>query len=318
LKDSPSVVVAAQHVFFWQTPTANWAEIWALIILFLISILPADLGSSKDQGGGILLAGLLTGRDGRWSTSKASAVLWTYAVWFAFLSILLHTNGHGLAHAVLEQQYLLLLGLPVGSAIAAKAFTQNKVAQGKLVSKLVAQPDALRPQTNVIRGIGQLFSNDANQPDLLDTQYFGFNLLLFAYFLTRFLSEQKGLPHLPDALVALAGVSAAGYVSKKGVQRDDQPAIRSITPDPAKPGDKITIQAVNLADDAHDPVVIQIGRQKLAGAQVHIQPGPVATVVTATLPDQLPVDAAKQIPIWVSDRLGVRSRPCKLTIQPAG
>jgi hypothetical protein len=54
---------------------------------------------------------------------RRRARFWTYAVWFAFIAILLHTNGEGLEHAVLEQQYLLLLGLPVATAVVAKGIT---------------------------------------------------------------------------------------------------------------------------------------------------------------------------------------------------
>jgi hypothetical protein len=64
-----------------------------------------------------------------------------------------------------------------------------------------------------------LVANDSGQPDLLDFQYFGFTLILLAYFFTRFLgNEALGLPELPDTLVALSGVSTTGYLGKKGLR----------------------------------------------------------------------------------------------------
>jgi hypothetical protein len=219
-------MVAASHVWFWQTPSWNWAELWALLVLLAISLIPlevpkkaSDRTANGERKSAVLFVALINGRDGRWSTSKTAAVLWTYAVWFAFITILLHTNGKGLEHAVLKQQYLVLMGLPVAAAVIAKGLTQSKVESGML-----AKPtDGV--ETSVVRGIGQLVSDDEGQPDLLDFQYFGFNLLLLGYFFTRFLGNQAfGLPELPDSLVALSGVSAAGYLGKKGLERNSQPA----------------------------------------------------------------------------------------------
>jgi hypothetical protein len=227
------MALAASHMWFWQTPSWGWAEIWALVVLFLVSIIPFDLPRNRRetaaQGRGtklvVLLVALLNGRDGRWSTSKASAVLWTYAVWFAFIAILLHTSGKGLEKTVLKEQYLLLLGLPVGAAVIAKGITQSKVESGKITTK---EPDG--PETSLLAGISQLIANDAGQPDLLDFQYFGFNLILLAYFFTRFLgAETVGLPELPDTLVALSGVSATGYLGKKGIQQDPATSPRRST-----------------------------------------------------------------------------------------
>jgi hypothetical protein len=221
------MLIAAQHVWFWQAPSWNWAEFWALLVLLGVSLVPwevprkrRELREGKASRRAPLFVALLNGRDGRWSTSKTSAVLWTYAVWFAFITILLHTNGKGLEHAVLKQQYLLLLGAPVAAAVIAKGITQSKVESKALTTK---EPDGT--ETNVLAGVGQLVADDAGQPDLLDFQYFGFNLLLLAYFFTRFLgNEALGLPELPDTLVALSGVSVVGYLGKKGLQKDAEPA----------------------------------------------------------------------------------------------
>jgi len=218
----PTVLAAStSHLWFWQTPSWNWAELWALVVLLIVSLLPMRV--VNPVGGGsttaALFVALVNGRDGRWSTSKTSSVLWTYAVWFAFISILLHTNGKGLDNAVLKQQYLVLLGIPVGAAVAAKGFVQTKVDNGVLAGKTPAPPEK-----SLLKGLSQLVTNDAGAPDLLDLQYFGFNLILLAYFFTRFLGHQKfGLPELPDSLVALSGVTAAGYLGKKALERDPAP-----------------------------------------------------------------------------------------------
>jgi hypothetical protein len=86
--------VAASHVWPWQTPSWNWAELWALAVLLVVSLIPLQVPRKRLEASGgrptttaALFVVLLNGKDGRWSTSKASAVLWTYAVWFAFLAI---------------------------------------------------------------------------------------------------------------------------------------------------------------------------------------------------------------------------------------
>jgi hypothetical protein len=226
------VLASASHIWFWQTPSYNWAELWALLVLLIVSILPVRVTNPDGTTTTVtLFVALVNGTDGRWSTSKTSAVLWTYAVWFAFVTILLHTNGKGLDHEILEQQYLVLMGVPVGAAVVAKGIVQGKVERGEITTK-PPQP----PEKSLLGGLSQLVTNDRGAPDLLDLQYFGFNLLLLAYFFTRFLGHQKfGLPHLPDSLVALSGVTAAGYLGKKGLERDPKPAAPPAPPAPPGP-----------------------------------------------------------------------------------
>lgn len=282
--------VAAQHVLFWQTPSWTVAELWALGVLLAISFIqvsvPKKRRERKGPGGptkqAALFATLVNGKDGRWSTSKTSAVLWTYAVWFAFLAILLHTNGEGIKHAILKQQYLVLLGVPIATAVVAKGLTQSKVESGKVVTK---GPDGT--ETSVTAGVGQLVADDTGQPALLDFQYFGFNLLLLAYFFVRFLGhEAAGLPDLPDSLVALTGVSAAGYVAKKGLTDDTTPVIASIDPPAAAPGDTITIRGPNLATVAGQDVQVHIGAASAPVGRIVIREH--EAKIPATVPPAVP------------------------------
>lgn len=210
------------NYWFWDRPDWGWAEVWALAFLLIPSFairasktMPSKTegqkGEKKTQPFFLLL---INGYDNRWSTSKASVVLWTYGVLFAFVAILLHTRGQGLDNLQLSNQYLLLLGIPTASAVGAKAITQSKVKDEKNFNKTTENslPDPLN-------GTGQLFSDDSGDPDLLDSQYFLFSLLLLGYFVVQFLSaESTTLPNLPDTLVGLTGVSAVGYTAKKGVK----------------------------------------------------------------------------------------------------
>jgi IPT/TIG domain len=282
--------MAAAHVWFWQTPSWGWAEAWSLALLFAVSFVPfvpvpskpyeaAERGLTKRAP---LFVALLNGHDGRWSTSKASAVLWTYAVWFAFIATLIHTGAKGLEHAVLKQQYLLLLGIPVAAAVVAKGITQSKVQDGQLPTK---QPDGT--ETNVLSGVGQLVADDRGRPDLLDFQYFGFTLILLAYFFTKFLgNESVGLPELPDTLVGLSGVSAAGYLGKKGLQQDTGPFISTIDPPSGPPGTVVAIVGANLAAAGDSDASVQFGDQSAPVSSA------TATKIEATVPQVDPGEAA--------------------------
>jgi IPT/TIG domain len=307
-------VLAAAHALFWQTPSWNWAEFWALLVLLGVSLFPIRVpkkrselnGSNGATKWGVVFVSLVNGKDGRWSTSKTSAVLWTYAVWFAFLTILLHTNGKGLEHAILKQQYLVLLGVPVASAVIAKGFTQSKVESGKLATKA---PDGV--ETDVVSGLGQLVADDTGQPALADFQYFGFNVLLLAYFFVRFLGDQAaGLPDLPDSLVALTGVSAAGYVAKKGVTDDTTtPVITSIDPPAAALGDTIAIRGPNLATVNEQNVAVQIGNASPPILAISI--GEYDATITVRVP---PDGSTGEAAVRVVNYKGVTTNPYPYTI----
>jgi hypothetical protein len=198
--------VIASSYWFWSHPSWGAAEVWALLLLLVPSLAFRTDGTS-------FLSSLVNGADNRWSTSKVSVVLWTYAVVWAFVVVLLHTHGHGLGNAKLSSQYLLLLGIPGAAAVSAKAITQTKAAE-PAYNKTQADK-----APNALTGIGQLVSDDSGNSDLLDAQYFMFTLLLLGYFLVLFLSSESAtLPVLPDTLVGLTGVSAVTYVAKKGVK----------------------------------------------------------------------------------------------------
>src|SRR5690349_12251475 len=119
------------HVWFWQTPTWRWAEFWALVIVLLPSTLAfvAKYGFGRSNARFVL--SLVNGRDGRWSTSKTSVLLWTYALWFAFLTILPLPTARGLQGGFLRPNYLVLSGIPPAAAVTAKGFTQRKVTAEK-------------------------------------------------------------------------------------------------------------------------------------------------------------------------------------------
>ena len=194
----------ATSYWFWQRPSWGWSEFWALLLVLLLAF-------AIHRNGKSFFYSLILGVDKRWSTSKASATLWTFGLLFVFFVIAFHTGGHGLDHLKLDQQYILLLGIPAGAAVAARAIKQSKTG---------GVPPADRPQPTVVQGLGQLLSDDDGNADLLDSQYFLFSVLLMGYFLLQFMTgESTTLPTLPNTLVGLTGVSAVAYTAKKGTEQ---------------------------------------------------------------------------------------------------
>jgi hypothetical protein len=220
--------------------TRGWAALFGLFALaiplllaqWLLWPVPDDADVARKRRRGI--GGLIMGRDGRTSTSKVQVVLWTAAILFAFTFLLVWGRNHDCGASTtgkcaqatvgrdafdravdttLQPEYYVLMGFPLTAAIAAKALTSRKVEDGELVKPELEAP------TGLAGGIREVVSNDEGETDLLDFQYFAFNLLTLAFFLIEFLTHPaKGLPDLPPTLVALSGAAAAAYTAKKALE----------------------------------------------------------------------------------------------------
>lgn len=194
---------------------------------------------------------LVIGADGRASTSKLQAVLWTFAVLYAFVFLLVWGRSFGCGQQGLSREdiasceraaerrttftevigqdlqadYYVLLGFPLGVAVAAKALTTSKVAAGAIIKT----PN--KESNGVVQGLRETISNDRGETDLLDFQYFAFNLLTLGFFWTEFLANPAGgLPSLPSTLIALSGLSAAAYTTRKALKEDVKPGVSSVIP----------------------------------------------------------------------------------------
>lgn len=202
---------------------------------------------------------LVIGADGRASTSKAQVLMWTLAVLYAFTFLLLWGRSigcdrptplcqqaqrvRGLFGDVLEEpletEYYALLGLPTAAAVAAKALTVNKVAKGEVVKEKAAGD-----QKGIGRGLAEVVSADNGRTDLIDFQYFAFNLLALAYFLFQFVARPAdGLPEIPPTLIALTGVAVAAYTGKKALETE-APTISAVIPRRLVVGEATTLTVV--------------------------------------------------------------------------
>jgi hypothetical protein len=238
------------------------------------------------------LKSLLVGADGRVSTSKVQAILWTFAVLYVLTlllvagRILLEARNCGAAGQPacdqppvtalkdafdnvvqhdLQPEYFALLGIPLGAAVAAKALTTNKVANGDLVKPLATQ-------SGLGTGFAEIISNDRGETDAFDFQYFAFNLLTLAYFFVQFFTHvAEGLPAIPATLLVLSGVSGVTYTTKKALEQDVGPAITAASPK------RVVLQ--------HDPSIVIVGTGFLS-------PGRAATSLNRVLLDGRPLVTA--------------------------
>jgi hypothetical protein len=192
------------------------------------------------------LKSLVVGIDGRASTSKLQAVLWTYAVLFTLVYMIVlgrrllggvhtpgvHQYGDAMKHfldAGFRPEYIALLGLPIAGAVAAKGIISGKVVNEQLLKAPASD------QPGVGRGLAEVVCGDTGQTDLLDFQYAAFNLVALLYFFISFattsaIDPSKGMPTIPPTLLSLAGVSTLAYLAKKQLETGLAPVITSVTP----------------------------------------------------------------------------------------
>jgi hypothetical protein len=189
---------------------------------------------------------LVVGTDNRVSTSKTAALVWTYTLAASLLSFLIaRWMGYQGAYKVLstqgiEAQYMVLIGGTAGAAILAKGIVSAQVDSGA-----TAKPEAESAN------LAQLVQNDGGGTDLGDVQYLLFNIVALAFFYGEiFRAPQAGLPTIPDALVGLTSVAAAGFVGKKALAG---PAVLSeVTPEAAAVGEAVTIATSGIAKSEED------------------------------------------------------------------
>ena len=236
---------------------------------------------------------LVVGEDNRVSTSKTTALVWTYTLAAALLSFLIarwlgHPNGiNALTSQGLNAQYAVLIGGPLGAAILAKGIVSSQVASG-----LAAKPEA--PAATP----AQLVQNDAGEADLGDVQYLLFNVVaLFFFYGEFFRAPQLGIPTIPDVLVGLTSVSAVGFVGKKALSGPG--GISSVQPSAGGAGDPVRITTAGIIQAADDlpAITVRFGTAPVSpGALTATTTTSFGVLIGATVP----ADAAGQVNITVS------------------
>jgi hypothetical protein len=233
---------------------------------------------------------LVIGADGRWSTSKTTATIWTSLLAGSLLGIVIAKFADypqaldQIVHSGLAGQYGLLIGGPLGAAIAAKGIVGKQVE---------GNPSAKAPTTKT--SPAHLIQNDAGETDLGDFQYALFNLVAIVFFIgTLIESPLAGLPRIPDVILGLTSVSAVGYVAKKALPPTTPTA--KLTATDGKQGASVTITGAGLLtgkEAATTPLVVLFGTQAAAvGARKRTNS---TDTIEVTVPPTLPLEQAVDV-----------------------
>jgi hypothetical protein len=271
---------------------------------------------------GRYLRGLIVGDDKRWSTSKIQALLWTYAILFGLLSLIL-ALGFGDASGFnqekargLQEQYLVLLGGPFAAAVLSKYITASKVEEGG--NKAALTTSSLDPR----HGIAEVVSDDSGRGDLGDAQYFAFTLIALAYFYVAFCPHlHEGLPDLPNLLVGLTSLSAATYVAKKASE-NEKPSLTSVVPDQGKFGDKVHVwgQYLVVSSPVDPPVAEWEPRATIGGLIASVEVLSDGRAATDHLRIEVPkVDVSKgpnETSLRVYTSVGTAAGDLRFTVVP--
>jgi hypothetical protein len=227
--------------------------------LFAGAIVAAALaaveGAGRTSSGTSGLRSLLVGADGRGSTSKAQYLLWTVGLAFAlayisawavldgshvgdFACVIPKEGGATADHNCVDmrywESYLVLLGIPAGTAVVAKGVTVRKIAHGRLQ----------KPRAEDQGWVAGLTTNDKGESDIVDAQYLIFNVVTFAYVAAVFVHTGV-LAGVPPILYGLTGTGAAAYTLNKSLQ-ENAPRLRSVVPGTVHPGESILVRGDNL------------------------------------------------------------------------
>lgn len=213
-------------------------QVIALVVVLAVLALAVAAAFFARQGGGLLM-----GADGRLSTSKAVAVLWTAIVGYCVLTLAFIATKPNFGVTFLEHNlgelkgiYLALLGGPYASYLFAQIAVPAKMARGTLQK---GYGTGFNP--------ADIINNDMGNTDVIDLQYVSFNLIAAIMVLVLFIPHPalQGLPRIPYAVAILTGGAAATYVLNKGLTTN-QAKITSLSPQSQRVGDVVTIAGVNL------------------------------------------------------------------------
>jgi hypothetical protein len=221
---------------WWVYPVVLAGLVAVSYLLHRLVVAVAAEGTAAKRHG---MQALFLGVDNRTSTSKLQALLWTYAILWALISLLVGVGPEEFAEIIDEDvrdEYFLLLGGPYLVAIAAKAKTTQDVSKAReerhIDPKPEKSPDAPSgPRERLV----EVVTKDDGSVDLGDFQYFAFTLVSLIYFAWAFIaSPDQGLPEIPGTLLVLTGVSQAAYLGKKILLPGSEPGVRPPSVDPAR------------------------------------------------------------------------------------
>ncbi|MDJ0380594.1 hypothetical protein [Streptomyces sp. G-G2] len=275
---------------------------WLPAVLTLVAALAVGYWALRAR------PGLVTGRDGRLSTSKTLATAWTGLLLWMLLVLLVYglTQGIGWFRGPrdpfqsLTSVYLPLLGGPYLALIGAKGVVGVRVQNGHLF-KPEKKPEPGAPPAGAPQKLpmNELIANDSGQTDLMDLQYVAFSVVTMLYVAAFFVADVgAGLPKLPTGIWALTGAPAGVYLVNKLATRPN-PVITRVT----REGGLLRVEGGGFGPDAtHGKAQVSIDGETRPDAEL----GPDGAL---TLPLPVPVTTpGTPVTVHVTAR-GLRSDP---------
>lgn len=181
--------------------------------LIVVALLYAAIGALSGHGLG-WLSNVVTGADGRASTSKFQLLLWTSIVLWAYPTLVARGFQDGAVPGFLAipGNVMLLLGLGTGTAVGALLIAGHR-GFGNKTQRSAAVPDSLR----------YLVVEDDESVSLPKAQIMAWTFLIAGIYVASVLKAATGseiptgLPGVDDAALGLLGLSHAGYLTVKGI-----------------------------------------------------------------------------------------------------
>jgi hypothetical protein len=242
---------------------------WLLVLVLLEWAGRKDGNPNRSKYG---FVDVIIGADGRGSTSKTVAYVWTFV--FASALVILtsmvvfgHLKPNQAFHTGSNwDAYLLLLGGPFASAVIAKGVVSYQTQQDPTSkSGTSATADTANTMSTSIAekpSATDIVNGDSGAPSLVDTQYSIFSLIAILYFSGRFIAnldkyaagavsaaKSVWLPQIPSALLGLTSLAALTYVGNKAVQTQGLRVV-SFSANPTPPNSRVRAALVNLPKTA--------------------------------------------------------------------
>jgi hypothetical protein len=199
------------------------------------------LSWAKRKSGG--LNSMLIGKDNRFSTSQTQVAMWTMSIVWAVLFLILKVpfgkpGGFGSSFEQLDIPYMILLGGPFAAAALSRDAIGRKVDAGEVQKTIAAETS-----------LSDVISDDNGNPDIVDVQFFLFNVAALVFFIVAFTHKPSELPAIPLGLVGLTGVAALAFTGNK-LTAQNAPTITSITKrlgtGGIRPGEEVLVLGSNL------------------------------------------------------------------------
>ena len=308
---TPPPLILAVHF----SPGGSYAAAAGAFVVFMGLVTVVGKGKLK---------WLVMGVDGRTSTSKLQAFLWTAALVFAVLALVFQ----GQTDINIVPDYLYLLGFPALALLFAKSIVQQKITNQDIVkaapntgtpagTQTSPSGDPHTPARRARDLLGDIINNDAGQPDIADFQYVVFNLVALTYFFIHFFGDPGTLPHIPPTLIALTGASAGTYVGNK-LLINQTPVLTSVTPAAAVPNTPITLHGTNLGSGGAigdgGPIVTTVEFQGTLDAPAPTSVSEIAVIVPTPNVEFDAGEISKTLQVSVVNAAGLQSNTIGFTV----